>query len=133
MLIEMPMSKWDKHVKDELVNMSAVCGVVPVVAHVERCLPFQDRNFLKEFISSDVLFQMNSSFIVNRSTRRRAIGLLKKGLIQFVGSDCHDTVVRPPEIGEAYRIITGRLGEGFLHSLFDFEDLNIKTKRNEVQ
>ena len=115
LLIEMPMGKWDRYVKDELINMSAVCGVVPVVAHVERCLPSQERKFFEAFRSSDVLFQVNSSFIITRSTRRRAIGLLKKGLIQFIGSDCHGIDSRPPEIGEAYRIITGKLGDAFLH------------------
>ena len=126
LLLEMPLSKWDKYAKDELINMAALCGVVPVVAHVERCLPFQDRNFFDEFRTADVLFQVNASFLINRSTRMRALRLLKKGLIQFIGSDCHGAVSRPPELGEAYRIVAKKLGEDFLLGLFNFEDLDIK-------
>lgn len=127
LLIEMPLGKWDRYVKDELVNMSAICGVLPVVAHVERCLPFQDRNFFETFRSCDVLFQANSSFVINRSTRRRALKFIKNGLIQFIGSDCHDAISRPPEIGEAYRIIADRLGEGFVRELLCFKDFDTKT------
>lgn len=123
LLLEMPMGKWDKYVKDELISMSALCGIIPVVAHIERCLPFQEKKFFDAFRSSDVLFQINSSFIINRSTRRRAIGLVKKGLVQFIGSDCHGAVSRRPEIGEAYSIIAGRLGEDFIKGLLEFKDL----------
>ena len=58
---------------------------------------------------------------------------MKKGLVQFIGSDCHGAVSRPPDIGEAYRIINNKLGDVLFQGLFDFEDLGINTKRNEVQ
>ena len=125
LLLEMPMGKWEKHVIEELINLPALCGIIPVVAHIERCLPYQERRFLERFGASDVLFQVNASFIINRSTRRRAIGLFKKRLVHFIGSDCHDAVSRPPEIGNAYKIISDRLGDGFLGELLDYESMII--------
>ena len=125
LLLEMPMGKWEKHVIEELINLSELCGIIPVVAHVERCLPYQERRFLERFGTGDVLFQINASFIISRSTRRRAIGLFKKRLVHFIGSDCHDAQSRPPEIGDAYKIISDRLGDGFLGELLDYESMII--------
>ena len=120
LLIEMPMCRWDRHVVDELVNLSATRGIIPVVAHVERCLQYQDKHCLEELCSADVLFQINASFVINISTRRKAIGLLKKRLVHLVGSDCHGTEVRPPRIGEAYRIISDKLGEEFVSDMSEY-------------
>lgn len=120
LLLEMPMGKWDKYVVDELVSLSSSRRIIPVVAHVERCLPYQERRFLEEMSSSDVLFQINASFVINISTRRKALRLLKNGLVQLLGSDCHGAETRPPEIGEAYRIIADKLGENFVTDMLEY-------------
>ncbi len=117
LLLEMPMGKWDKYVVDELVNLSSSRRVIPIVAHIERCLTYQDKRLLEKLVLNDVLLQINASFVINISTRRRAIGLLKKGLVQLLGSDCHGATERPPEIGEAYRVIYDRLGEQFVKEM----------------
>lgn len=120
LLLEMPMGKWDKYVVDELVNLSSSRRIIPIVAHVERCLPYQERRFLERIGSSDVLFQINASFVINISTRRKALRLLKNGLVQLLGSDCHGAETRPPEIGEAYRIIADKLGEKFVTNMLEY-------------
>ena len=120
LLLEMPIGKWDKYVVDELVNLSSSRRIIPIVAHVERCLPYQERRFLEKISSSDVLFQINASFVINISTRRKALRLLKNGLVQLLGSDCHGAETRPPEIGEAYRIIADKLGEKFVTNMLEY-------------
>ncbi len=120
LLLEMPIGKWERYVVDELVNLSSSRRIIPIVAHVERCLPYQERRFLERIGSSDVLFQINASFVINISTRRRAFRLLKNGLVQLLGSDCHGAETRPPEIGEAYRIIADKLGEKFVTNMLEY-------------
>lgn len=119
-LLEMPMSRWSRYTVDELVNMTSTRGVQVIIAHVERCLKYQDRSSLEAIYRSDVLLQINASFIIELSTRRKAINLLKKGLVQLVGSDCHNVRSRKPKIGEAYEIISGRLGDDFVRKITNF-------------
>ena len=59
------------------------------------------------------LMQVNASFFINRKTRRRALALLKREEIHFLGSDCHNLTLRPPKYAEAVKIIKDKLGDNF--------------------
>lgn len=120
LLLEMPMSKWSKYTADELRNMSATRGVTVVIAHVERCIGYQDKDMLESLINNDVLCQINATFLLNLATRRKALGLLKNGLVQLVGTDCHNIKTRPPRLSEAYDVISRKLGEHFTSELLQY-------------
>lgn len=120
LLLEMPMSKWSNYIVEELVNLSCTRKVRVIVAHIERYINFQDKQTLRTLFESDVLLQINASFLLNLSTRRKGIVWLKKGVVQLVGSDCHNLRSRKPRMDEAYEVIASRLGDGFVREMTHF-------------
>lgn len=114
MLVEMPFSAWSGYLYKALNQLYVAKGIIPVIAHVERYLEFQDEDgedVIRRLKNANALIQINSSFLTFRGTRRSALKLVKKGLINFMGSDCHSIEYRPPEIRAGYDIIFKKLGE----------------------
>jgi len=77
-------------------------GYDVVIAHIERY------NYLKiddlvEFKEIGAYLQINASSILKRSAnRKKVIQMIKKGLIDFVSTDTHNTSSRSPKLKEAF-------------------------------
>ena len=113
LLLEMPFKRWTEYLIRELVDISCSGKYVPVIAHVERYMKFQQRDVIEYLLNEGVLFQINSSFVYEIFTKRKALGLLKNRAVHFLGSDCHNMSDRLPDIGKAYEIINKKLGRKF--------------------
>lgn len=80
-------------------------GYLPVLAHFERyeCLRKEER--LKELKDAGILLQMNYDTLLQRGlfgkTRWRT--LMKSGMVDLLGSDCHGMMFRPYHVDEACR------------------------------
>lgn len=120
LLLEMPIATWTEYTVKELIETATTKNIVLILAHVERALKLQSKNTMHRLMGAGVLMQVNASFFTDARTRRKALKLLKKGNIQLVGSDCHNTSERPPEIGKAYEIINRKFGEDFVSSLNEY-------------
>ena len=117
-LVEMPMSPWTEAMYRELAQIREKQGLTPVIAHVDRYIrPLRDYGIPKRLEALPVLVQANASFFLRPSTRRMALGMLKKGRIHLLGSDCHNTSHRPPRLDEAVAVIRRSLGEEYLARL----------------
>ena len=130
LLVEMPFVTWSGYTYKALNKMYTAKGIVPIVAHVERYLDFQneyDATILRNIRESNALIQINSSFLINKQTRRKALNLVKKGLINFMGSDCHNMETRKPEIIEAFDIIYDKFGEDGVAS-FEYWEEKLKDR-----
>lgn len=114
LLLEMPMTEWTEHMIKELTELSGKGGIRLVLAHVERYFGMQKQAVWERIFDSGILIQSNASFFTSFTSKRKAISLLKKGKIHFVGSDCHNMTSRPPQIGRAFEIIRKKLGDGYL-------------------
>lgn len=69
---------------------------IPVIAHVERYKNvMSDKKHLEELRSAGALLQMNLSSVKKHQK------LVKEGLIDILGTDCHDNEHRAPETKEA--------------------------------
>lgn len=69
---------------------------IPVIAHVERYKNIMsDKKHLEELRSAGALLQMNLSSVKKHQK------LVKEGLIDILGTDCHDNERRAPEMKEA--------------------------------
>lgn len=130
LLLEMPMSSWTEYMVRELVEMSARSSLQIVFAHVERYLKLQKPNVWDRILESDILMQVNASFFTSVASRRKALTLLKKGNIHFVGSDCHNVASRPPQIGKAFEIIQKKLGENYIRQMHEYGYSLLKAKSN---
>lgn len=120
LLLEMPFARWTEYTVREVLKLSHHQGITVVLAHIERYLSLQDKSVWKRLEDSGVFMQMNAGCFLRFSTKKRALRLLKNGKVQFIGSDCHDRMSRPPRIGSACEVISKRLGERFLHQMNEY-------------
>ncbi|MBE7032059.1 MAG: hypothetical protein E7401_03745 [Ruminococcaceae bacterium] len=111
-LVEMPFAPWNGYVYQTLNNLSASRRITPVIAHFERYLDFMnEKETVLKLKEAGALIQINCSFLTDRSGKRKALNLVKKGEISFLGSDCHNTTSRPPDMNEGAEVIRKKLGD----------------------
>ncbi len=76
-------------------------GYTPILAHIERyrCL-HRKTELLKELIELGCYLQMNSNSLLGNLLTEAHFNrkLVDQRLIHFIGSDCHDSVVRVPRM-----------------------------------
>lgn len=101
MLLELPFSPWDGNVVRELYNLICIRGITPVLAHIERYLSIQPRDILRKILALDVLVQMNAENLLHYIPAFHARRLLRSGIVQLLGSDCHNTTDRSFCLGKA--------------------------------
>ena len=117
-LVEMPGVPWTEAMYRELEALYVKCGLLPVVAHVDRYISrFRNYGIPKRLARMPVLVQANAEFFLKRATARMALRMLKKGAIHLLGSDCHNLTDRRPNLGAAQELIRQRLGPGALEHL----------------
>ncbi len=114
LLLEMPVSKWSEFAIRELIEISCSNNVKLVLAHIERSMSFQHRDTMERLLENDILMQSNAGYFSGFLTKHKACKMLKNGRIHLIGSDCHNTTVRSPQIGRAYVTIEKLLGTEFL-------------------
>ncbi len=112
-LIEMPPDKWTYRMVDDLLELCADYRSRVILAHVERYLFDQPRSTVRVLLENGVLMQSNASFFLEKKTAGKAIRLLRRGMIHLLGSDCHDTVRRVPNLGDACDVIEARAGKEY--------------------
>lgn len=122
LLLEMSMRKWTEYTLRELISLSSSGDMIVVLAHIERYLRLQSKDVIETLVNNGVLIQTNADFFISSCCRRKAIRMLKDGLIHFIGSDCHNLFDRPPKIGEAITYIERKAGKELLMQLNDFAE-----------
>ena len=101
LLLEMPFERWGDEVVRSVRNICSTKGITPIIAHVERYLSIQSRDTLMRVLEQDVLVQMNAEHLLQFSSRRQGRKMLKSGMVQLLGSDCHNMTTRQPNMGQA--------------------------------
>jgi protein-tyrosine phosphatase len=110
-------------------------GLVPVLAHPERCsevLAAPER--LAPFSARGWLLAPNSLSLDGRHGRaaRDAVWrLLDAGLGDLVASDAHSDS-RPPDLDWAFDLVAARLGDARARALFDGSALEARTRDEEA-
>jgi len=117
-LLEMPFEPWSKRVLREVENIIASRNIIPIIAHIERYIGFQkDAKTLQELINMNLLVQMNGEFVNSIFSRKKAISFLDSNIVQLIGSDCHNTTSRKPNLGKAYEIIRKKCGNNMVDKI----------------
>lgn len=117
-MIEMPMCRWSERILSELAAIYEKSGLIPLIAHVDRYIKLlRDKKIITKLSGLPVLIQANASFFIDKKSSRLALSMLSKEKIHFLGSDCHNTVSRRPNLGEAIEIINGKLGSDALRRI----------------
>lgn len=118
-LIEMPMPPWPEDFYRELESVYRKQGLTPIVAHIDRYIaPLRTRGIPEQLAQLPVLVQANAEFFCRSSL---AMKLLKEDKIHLLGSDCHNTDRRKPNLAAAVRRIEQKLGQKELAKIHGFE------------
>ncbi len=99
LLLEMPFGPWSSRMVRDVVELNQQPGVRVVLAHIERYLR-DNAPYLEQLLDRGVLLQANVAFFCRWQTRSKAVHMLKAGQLRFLGSDCHDMKLRPPNWDE---------------------------------
>lgn len=117
-LIEMPPSPWSKSMLSELEDIYSNFRITPIIAHIDRYINrFNAASVIESLSKLNVIIQANADFFISRFTRKLALSLLDDGVINLLGSDCHNTKNRVPNLGTAMQIITDKLSENALNKI----------------
>lgn len=109
LLLELPYSKWDSRLVDQVYDLMTTTGLTPVLAHLDRFRKLQSPSQMQEILSLDVPVQISSETFLKLTSRSYGIKALQN-YAHVVASDCHDPVKRPPNLGDAMEIIDEKLG-----------------------
>ncbi len=124
LLLEMPFVDWTDAILDEVGEITAKHGIVPVFAHVERYLsPFRAKQTLDELRRRSIYVQCNADFFIKPNTSRTALKYLAENRIHFMGSDTHNMTSRKPNLGDAAEVICSKQGYAPLERLSQIADL----------
>jgi len=111
MLLEMPFEKWSSLNMREVRSLITNRGITPIIAHIERYFPYQQRKSdIEELLDLGVAVQTNAEALIEGSQKRNILKLLDSGKIHLLGSDCHNMVERRPNLDSAVKIIETNIG-----------------------
>lgn len=114
LLVEMPFEPWSRRVINEILTLNEREDYTVLLAHIERYLPFQKKVLWQQLLEDGVKFQVNANFFLRWQTKQKAVSMLQKGMIHFIGSDCHNMSSRPPQLGDAMAYIEKKCGPAAL-------------------
>ena len=121
-LIEMPVSPWTEDMYQELEEIWARRGILPIVAHIDRYIrPLCTHGIPERLSQLPVLVQANAEFFIDRRTAGMALRMLRADKIHLLGSDCHNMNTRKPNLDAALQRIRSKLGEAALQRIVKHE------------
>nr|MBR4279997.1 capsular polysaccharide biosynthesis protein [Clostridia bacterium] len=123
MLVEMPFCQWNRRVLNEIAELNHFRGIQPIIAHIERYAGYQPAGLVEELCEGGVWIQMNASHLLRWQTGGRALKMLRRGMVHFIASDCHNMSSRPPCLGQAMEKVNKRLGQEALDFLKRQEEM----------
>lgn len=117
-LIEMPFMNWTDRIWRDIEEISSYPNTKVMLAHLERYLQFNAEKYLTKPVMRDILIQSNAeNFTSGFFQRRKAMKMLREGIIDVIGSDCHNLSSRPQNIAEARKAIQKSLGSSALERI----------------
>ncbi len=120
LLLEMNSSRWTEYTVREITDLISERNITPVLAHVERYAGFQYPETIRRLLENGVMMQVNASFFNGIFRGAKALNMLKKNRIHFIGTDCHNMTDRPPDITNAVNLIRKKLGSDFADAFTNY-------------
>lgn len=120
LLLEMPFCTWGEYAVKEVCDLAGQGSITLVLAHIERYLGYQKPDVLYRLLDSGALLQCNASFFCSFLTKPRALGMLRNGMIHFLGSDTHNLTDRAPNTAKAISVMKKKFGDAFVHDFISY-------------
>ena len=123
LLLEMPFMRWTEYTVRELEEISATKNVTVVLAHIERYIAKNGMNVLQRLYQNGVLMQANADCFEKIFVRKKMCRLFEEGAIRFLGSDCHNTTSRQPQIYKALDFLKKTYGQELIEQFKEYSRL----------
>ncbi len=113
LLLELPYgAPVTKTVLQDIIDISELQGLIPILAHIERYARVSGFKKLLKLVSGGyALAHINSGAVISKETSRLCEKLIKGGYVSYLASDTHSPEHRPPLIDKALEKITEKLGK----------------------
>lgn len=111
-MVELPFRQWDEEVLRDIEELMEKQNVSVMLAHIERFYACQKRKKIwKEVLDLPVIFQVNAEFFDGRKKRKLIKKLVEENRPIVLGSDCHNTDRRKPNLDMGYSFIREKIGQ----------------------
>jgi len=127
LLLELPFTPWNSQMFNELYNMMGRTGITPIISHIERYRNIQKKEYLAEVLNFGVPTQISADSLLHTLRRSSGLKMLRERQVQCLASDCHNTTIRPPNLGPALQVVRQKLGEETAASVSRWTDAVAKT------
>ena len=113
LLLEMPFSQWDKEVYREVRKIIEHRRIKVILAHVERYSSYQkNKDIWEEILDLPLTIQLNAGEILQFGKKKLCRELLNSGIPVLLGSDCHNTGKRAPNMLKGKKAVENLAGAG---------------------
>lgn len=119
LLLELPYgAPITKTMLQDIIDIGERQSLVPILAHIERYGAVPGfKKLLKLIAEGYALAHINAGGVIAKDSARLCEKLIKKGYVSFLASDTHSPDQRPPQISDALKQITDRLGDSAANRL----------------
>lgn len=118
-LIEFTPGAEYREIKNSLSNILSL-GYQTILAHAERCMSIRKKPELaEELVQMGNYIQLNAGSIAGSfSDRRFCKKLMSMDCVHFVGTDCHGSTKRTPQIKKSIEYVIKHFGEEYAQQLY---------------
>lgn len=91
-MLALPYQEYSELVLEILQKLIISKNLCPIIAHIEKYLEFYTVEQIEKISSLGVIMQLSCDAIINRTTRKSALELLSRNVVQIIGSN---EVIKP--------------------------------------
>lgn len=134
LMLEMPFTDWTDYMIQEVESLVLDRNIRVVLVHPERfCFSKGNKNKIEKLMDLRIPLQVNAGSLIQHSTQKLALQLLKLTEFPLLGSDSHNMTSRSPNLKEGRDIVRKKLGEQYLNQIEKNCYRYILDERNELQ
>lgn len=121
LLIELPAYTVPPNVDNLIFNLKKK-GIQPIITHPERNMGLINNLCLMGRLKEDgAMYQLTAMSITGgfgREAKMSCLRMIKAGLVDFIASDAHDSIKRPPILSKAYKEVEKEFDKDTADRLF---------------
>lgn len=121
-LLELPYASWSRYLLEQVEQFAMNTGLTPILAHVERYLSLQKREQVEALLSLGLPMQMSANALTRPLKGRKMLELLMRGQ-WYIGTDCHNTDKRKPNMAAAAQVLLKRLPGPVAHEMLSWQEV----------
>lgn len=114
LLLELPFSKWNRRIYEELERLTEDRNIHIILAHLERYFPIEEKKDIQRILDFPVTVQINAGSLLDWKKRSKIVKMFKHNKAHLLGSDCHGMHHRPPNLLQGRDMLEKKAGREVL-------------------